>query len=64
MDAVGIEGGSLIMVATCFVISPRLAGRIKSELLFEIINKLHQESILLSMPLQIEQINPTRENVN
>lgn len=60
----GIEGGSLIMVATCFVISPRLAGRIKSELLFEIINKLHQESILLSMPLQIEQINPTRENVN
>lgn len=60
----GIEGGNLIMIATCFVISPRLAGRIKSELLFEIINKLHQENILLSMPLQVEQINPVPGNVN
>ncbi len=58
----GIDGGNLIMIATCFVISPRLAGRIKSELLFEIINRLHQENILLSMPLQIEQINSVSSN--
>ncbi len=60
----GIEGGNLIMVATCFVISPRLAGRIKSELLFEIINRLHQERILLSVPLQVEQINPAQNNIS
>lgn len=60
----GIEAGNLIMVATCFVNSPRLAGRIKSDLLFEIIDKLHQENILLTMPWQIENIDPLHNRIN
>ena len=52
------------MVATCFVISPRFAGRIKSELLFEIINRLHQENILLRETLRFEQLNPVQNNIN
>lgn len=60
----GIEGGNLMMVATCFVISPRLAGRIKSDVLFEIIDRLHKENILLNMPLQVEQITPIQNDIN
>lgn len=44
----GIEAGNLMLLATCFVASPRIIGRIKSELLFEIIEKLHAENIPLS----------------
>ena len=46
----GIEGGQLIFNATGFANSPRLSGKVKSALLFDILQRLSDAKIPLSKP--------------
>jgi small-conductance mechanosensitive channel len=46
----GIEGNSLMFVATGYVGSPRLASGIRSDLLFDILGRLRQSGLTLSTP--------------
>lgn len=52
-----VDGGSLTLSATCYVPSPRLVGQVRTELLFEILDRLHQAEITLINPVHINQIN-------
>ena len=52
-----VDGGSLTLSATCYVPSPRLVGQVRTELLFEILDRLHQAEINLINPVHINQLN-------
>lgn len=49
----GVTDGRLVFVATGFVNSPRAAGNVKSELLFDIFEKLRAAHITLEQPAAI-----------
>ncbi len=49
----GIEGGALIFQAIAFVVSPRLAGGVRSDLLFEILDALQAAELPLSVPTMV-----------
>ncbi len=49
----GVTDGRLVFVATGFVNSPRAAGNVKSELLFDIFEKLRAAHIALEQPAAI-----------
>ncbi|MEJ8854314.1 DUF3772 domain-containing protein [Variovorax robiniae] len=46
----GVEGGALIFQAIAFVGSPRLAGGVRSDLMFEILDALRTAELPLSVP--------------
>ncbi|WP_213953208.1 DUF3772 domain-containing protein [Variovorax sp. dw_954] len=46
----GVEGGALIFQAIAFVASPRLAGGVRSDLMFEILDALRTADLPLSVP--------------
>lgn len=52
-----VDGGSLILSATCYVPSPRLVGQVRTELFFEILERLHQAEITLINPVHINQFS-------
>ncbi|SUA66327.1 DUF3772 domain-containing protein [Oligella urethralis] len=54
LDAIDTSG--LILTATCYVPSARMVGKIRSELLFEILDRLHQAEINLISPVPVDQI--------
>jgi small-conductance mechanosensitive channel len=45
-----IDAGSLLFVCTAYVTNPRDAGNVKSDLLFEIIDRLRQSNMPLTTP--------------
>ncbi|MGJ7495656.1 DUF3772 domain-containing protein [Variovorax sp. RT4R15] len=49
----GIEGGTLIFQAIAYVPSPRLAGGVRSDLLFEILDALQAADLPLSVPTML-----------
>lgn len=49
----GVTDGRLVFVATGFVNSPRAAGNVKSELLFDIFDKLRAAHITLEQPAAV-----------
>ncbi|MEO5622452.1 MAG: DUF3772 domain-containing protein [Dokdonella sp.] len=49
----GIEGTSLIFIATAYIANPRQAGSVRSELLFDILARLHAEGIALMSPYTV-----------
>ncbi|MEJ8846469.1 DUF3772 domain-containing protein [Variovorax rhizosphaerae] len=49
----GVEGGALIFQAIAFVSSPRVAGGVRSDLLFEILDALREENLPLSVPTMV-----------
>ncbi|MDO5668243.1 MAG: DUF3772 domain-containing protein [Alcaligenaceae bacterium] len=67
-----IDGSSLILSATCYVPSPRLVAQVRTELLFEILDRLHQAEINLIKPVHISQLGvgetqqapPTKDNTD
>jgi small-conductance mechanosensitive channel len=46
----GVEGGQLMFNATGYANSPRIAGRVRSELLFDVLKRLSEAGITLSRP--------------
>ena len=46
----GVEAGALIFQAIAFVGSPRLAGGVRSDLMFEILDALRTADLPLSVP--------------
>jgi small-conductance mechanosensitive channel len=50
----GIENESLIFVAVAYIANPRAAGKVRSDLLFDILARLRGERIALSTPHQIK----------
>ena len=68
-----VDGSSLILSATCYVPSPRLVGQVRTELLFDILDRLHQAEITLINPVHINQLAsigdaqqaaPTKDNTD
>lgn len=51
-----VDAGNLILSATCYVPSPRQVGQVRTELLFEILDRLHQAEITLINPVHISQL--------
>jgi len=49
----GVEGGALIFQAIAFVPSPRLAGGVRSDLMFEILDALRTADLPLSVPTMV-----------
>ncbi len=49
----GVEGGTLIFQAIAFVSGPRLAGGVRSDLLFEILDALREADLPLSVPTML-----------
>ncbi|RZL94082.1 MAG: mechanosensitive ion channel family protein [Variovorax sp.] len=49
----GVEGGALIFQAIAYVASPRLAGGVRSDLLFEMLDALQGASLPLSVPTML-----------
>ena len=49
----GVEGGALIFQAIAYVASPRLAGGVRSDLLFEILDALQGGELPLSVPTML-----------
>lgn len=49
----GVEGGALIFQAIAYVPSPRLAGGVRSDLLFEILDALRSGELPLSVPTML-----------
>ncbi|HEY2622205.1 MAG TPA: DUF3772 domain-containing protein [Dyella sp.] len=45
-----VDGGSMMFVCTAYVSSPRIAGDVKSDVLFEIIDRLHKADLPLTTP--------------
>ena len=59
LDSVDI--GNLILSATCYVPSQRMVGQVRTELLFEILDRLHQAEITLISPVHISQFGATEQ---
>lgn len=55
----GITDGRLVFVITGFVSSPRMAGNVKSELLFDIFERLRAARITLEQPAAIVMSDPS-----
>lgn len=56
-----IDNGNLMLSATCYVPSPRMVGQVRTELLFEILDRLHKANIPLTTPLSVSHISQTPE---
>lgn len=52
-----VDGGTLTLSATCYVPSQRLVAQIRTELLFEILDRLHEAEINLINPVHINQLS-------
>ena len=57
-----LDGGTMTFVCTCYVKSPRDAGGVKSDILFELLNKLRDAQMPLSSP-QDMVIHTVRQTV-
>ncbi|WP_430390497.1 DUF3772 domain-containing protein [Dyella sp. 20L07] len=59
-----IDSGSLVFICTAYVGNPRDAGNVKSDLLFEIIDRLRQSDQPLSTPqdMVVRTMRPDRDN--
>ncbi len=51
-----VDGSNLLLSATCYVPSPRMVGQVRTELLFEILDRLHKADITLISPVHISQV--------
>lgn len=51
-----VDTSNLILSATCYVPSPRMVGQVRTELLFEILDRLHKANITLISPVHISQV--------
>jgi len=54
----GIENGLLIFQAIAYVASPRLAGGVRSDLLFTILDELKKASLPLAVPTMVMTAPP------
>lgn len=52
-----VDTGNLILSATCYVPSPRMVDQVSSDLLFEILDRLHKAEITLISPVHISTVN-------
>jgi small-conductance mechanosensitive channel len=50
----GIQGGSILFVATAYIASPRQAGSVRSDLLFDLLARLRSAGIALSTPYDVK----------
>ncbi|UYG52750.1 DUF3772 domain-containing protein [Comamonas endophytica] len=57
----GIENGSLIFQAICYVASPRLAGGVRSDLLFTILDDFKNAGLPLAVPTMMMATPPTAQ---
>lgn len=51
-----VDTSNLMLSATCYVPSPRMVGQVRTELLFEILDRLHKANITLISPVHISQV--------
>lgn len=50
----GIQGGNILFVATAYIASPRQAGSVRSDLLFDLLARLRAAGIALSTPYDVK----------
>ena len=51
-----VDTSNLVLSATCYVPSPRMVGQVRTDLLFEILDRLHKANISLISPVHISQV--------
>lgn len=50
----GIQGGNILFIATAYIVSPRQAGSVRSDLLFDLLARLRAAGIALSTPYDVK----------
>ena len=59
----GIDGGMLVFQAIAYVGSPRLAGGVRSDLLFTLLDRFKQEGLALATPMMVMDARPPQPPV-